>query len=289
MPVRKPVVAGQFYESEPKMLNLQLNSCFTSKFGPGSLPSSKKSGRVFGCVCPHAGYQFSGPAAAFSYKALAESEFPSTFVVLAPNHTGYGSDVSTLSDDWETPLGVVKADKKFISSLMDRCDFVVEDPSAHMYEHSIEVQLPFLQFISGKHAKDLRFVPIVLGSSIETLRRLGEALASIDKDACFVASSDFTHYGHSYGYLPFRDDQKVNMYRMDKAAIDSVVSLDVDSFVAHIKRVKATICGYAPIITTMFAVKSLGCKRGRLLKYYTSGDVVNDYSSAVGYASIVFV
>jgi AmmeMemoRadiSam system protein B len=290
MVIRKPFVAGQFYESEPKMLDLQINSCFTSRLGPGALPSSKPSKRVFGCISPHAGYQFSGPAAAFSYKTIAESKFPSTFVVLGPSHTSYGPDVATLTSDWETPLGVVKVDKEFVSKLIDKCSFVVEDSSAHSYEHSIEVQLPFLQFVFKKQAKNFKFVPISLGScSFADLKKLGESIASIDKNVCVIASSDFTHYGRAYGYIPFNNKVKERLYSMDKGAIDAISNLDVDSFVSHIKKVRATICGYAPIIATIFAVKALGCKKGKLLKYYTSGDVVGDYSSAVGYGSIVFV
>jgi AmmeMemoRadiSam system protein B len=258
--------------------------------GPGSLPSAKSPKRVFGCVVPHAGYQFSGPAAAFSYKALAESKFPSTFIILGPNHTGYGAAVSTLSLDWETPLGSVKADKGFISKLKSKCDFVEEDSSAHLHEHSIEVQLPFLQFVFKDFVKKLKFVPIVIGShDVDMLKALGDSIASIDKEVCVVASSDFTHYGLGYGYVPFTDKKKERMYDLDNKAITPVLSLNPPGFVSHINKVHATICGYAPILATMFAVKALGSKQGKLLRYYTSGDIVGDYSNSVGYASIVFV
>ncbi len=287
MSVRRAVVAGQFYESDPKRLQSQLSSCFTSEFGPGSLPGKKTSKKIFGCVSPHAGYVFSGPAAAFCYKAVAEAKLPSTFVVIGPNHTGYGSDFATSSDDWETPLGRVEVDRVFVKKLVDKCDFVSDDSSASMVEHSVEVQLPFLQFISDNKFK---FVPLVLAShDLDDLELLGKAIASVDRDVCVVASSDFTHYGVGYGYLPFSDKRKERMYELDKKGISPIVSLDVSGFVSHVKKVDATICGYAPIITTMFAVKALGCKRGYLLNYYTSGDVINDYSSAVGYASIIFV
>ncbi|MFH1331706.1 MAG: AmmeMemoRadiSam system protein B [archaeon] len=287
MSVRKPVVAGQFYESDSSRLKSQVASCFLSKFGPGSLPSKKKSGKVFGCIAPHAGFVFSGPGSAFCYKALAESKFPSTFVIIGPNHSGYGSEFATLFDDWETPLGTVKVDKDFVKKLMKECDFLVDDASAHIVEHSVEVQLPFLQFISGN--KTLKFVPIVVSShDVELFETLGRAIASVDRDVCVIASSDFTHYGLGYGYLPFTDKRKERMYELDKKAISHILSLDVPGFVSHIKKFDATICGFAPIIITMFAVKSLGCKKGELLNYYTSGDVLKDYSSAVGYASIIF-
>ncbi len=287
---RKPVVADQFYESYADRLNLQINSCFLSEFGPGSLPSGKNQERIFGCIAPHAGYQFSGPAAAFSYKAIAESSFPSTFVILGPNHTGCGYEISTLSCDWDTPLGTVKCDKRFISKLLSKCSFVKEDKAAHIHEHSIEVQLPFLQFVFKKDIKKLKFVPIVLGShEVNALKKLGEEISRIDKDVCVIASSDFTHYGYNYGYTPFVDRKKENMYNLDKKAITQILSLKTSGFTAHINRTHDTICGYAPILTAMFAVKALGSKQGKLLKYYTSGDVVGDYSSSVGYASIAFV
>ncbi|MEM4267190.1 MAG: AmmeMemoRadiSam system protein B [Candidatus Nanoarchaeia archaeon] len=286
MGVRSSVVAGQFYESSPDRLRKQINSCFLSKFGPGSLPYAKKSKKIFGCIVPHAGYQFSGPAAAFAYKAIAESRKPKNFIILGPNHSGMGAEVSTSLLDWETPLGVVKVDADFVSKLVKKCDFIEVDDSAHLYEHSIEVQLPFLQFV----LKDkFKFVPICLAShDFKILKRLGECIALIGRDSCVVASSDMTHYGYGYGYLPFSQNKKENMYKLDKRAIDAITSLDVSAFVSHIERSHATICGYAPIITAVFAVKKLGCKKARLLKYYTSGDVLNDYSSSVGYASIVF-
>lgn len=290
MSVREPIAAGQFYEFSADKLNSQIESCFLSRLGPGSLPSKRTDKKIFGCISPHAGYQFSGPCAAFSFKEIAESKFPLTFVIIGPNHTGYGSEVSALSTDFETPLGTIKVDKQFITKLTSKCDFLEEDHSSHAHEHSVEVQLPFLQYVSKDNLKNLKFVPLVLGAyDLDVLKELGKAIASIGKNACIIASSDFTHYGYNYGYVPFTEKRKENLYKLDNDAIKAILSLDISAFLSHIKKFNATICGAAPILTTMFAVKNLGCKTGKLLKYYTSGDVIKDYSNAVGYASIVFV
>jgi len=142
--VRKPIVSGQFYEADSEKLKTQIRECFTSKFGPGSLPGKVKKGLVKGAISPHAGYAFSGPGAAFVYKEMAESKRPDLFIMLGPNHTGLGR-TSVLLDDFETPLGIAKVDKVFGKKLIKNSE-IDHDSSAHLNEHSIEVQIPFLQF-----------------------------------------------------------------------------------------------------------------------------------------------
>jgi len=153
---RQPVFAGQFYYGEKKALKEQIEECFMSRFGPGSLPEDVRTKVIKGMIAPHAGYVFSGPCAAFAYKEIAEAQEPDLYIVLGTSHSGSDSCIS--AEDWETPLGIAKNDKEFGKSLVDNSKIVV-DEEAHNMEHSIEVQIPFLQFVNPK--KDFRFLPLM--------------------------------------------------------------------------------------------------------------------------------
>ena len=288
MGVRKPIVAGQFYEGDFNSLNKQIIECFESKKGPGALPINKRNGWVLGSVVPHAGYFFSGPCAAWSYKEIAESEFPDLFVIIGPNHSGLGR-TSTILDDWETPFGVIKADKEFGKKLINN-SCIVEDEMAHLHEHSIEVQLPFLQFVSKNNLKKLRFIPITVGFDCnvkELASGIKKTIQESGKKICIIASSDFTHYGFSYGYVPFSTDVKENMQKLDNGAISFIKSLDSRGFLEYVNKKQATICGAVPIAVLIELMKGKA-KKVNLMQYYTSADIVGDYNNAVGYASIVF-
>lgn len=288
MGIRKPIVAGQFYESDFNSLNKQIIECFESKKGPGALPINKRKDRVLGAVVPHAGYFFSGPCAAWSYKEIAESEFPDLFVVIGPNHSGLGR-TSTILDDWETPFGVIKADKEFGKKLISN-SCIVEDSLAHLHEHSIEVQIPFLQFVSKDHLKDLRFIPITVGFDCnvsEIASGIKKTIQESGKKVCIIASSDFTHYGFSYGYVPFSTDVKENMQKLDNGAISFIKALDSRGFLEYVNKKQATICGAVPIAVLTELMKDKA-KKVNLMQYYTSADIMGDYNNAVGYASIVF-
>ena len=288
MGIRKPIVAGQFYEGDFDSLNKQIIECFESEKGPGALPINKRNSCVLGAVAPHAGYLFSGPCAAWSYKEIAESEFPNLFVIIGPNHSGAGR-TSTILDDWETPFGIVKADKEFGKKLINN-SCIIEDATAHLHEHSIEVQLPFLQFVSKDHLKDLRFIPITIGfdrNIKELASGIKKTIEESGKKACIIASSDFTHYGFSYGYVPFSTNVKENMQKLDSGAIEFIKNLDSKRFLEYVNEKQATICGAVPIAILIELMKGKA-KKVNLMQYYTSADIMGDYNNAVGYASIVF-
>ncbi len=268
--IREPIVAGTFYESNKAKLKTQIN-----RF----LKTAKSSYSSIGVISPHAGYRFCGRAMAQVYKNLAQAE---TYILIGTSHRGY--NISICSADWKTPLGVVESDKEFI----ERLD-LEESNQAHFNEHSIEVQLPFLQIVNKSKFK---IVPIVSSYlDFEACRELGSRIASIAKDSnkkiCIIASSDFTHYGPTYGYVPFFENKKENMYKIDKEVIGLINSLDTKKFLDFIEG--KTICGAYAIALTMEVVKALGCTKGILLDYFTSGDIINDYTNAVGYAAIVFL
>jgi hypothetical protein len=283
--VRKPVVAGMFYEAEKEALKEQIKECFLSRFGPGKLPEGKKEKTILGIIAPHAGYTYSGACAAYSYKEIAESKLPEVFIILGLSHSGYGSCVSL--EDWETPLGIVKNDRDFGKALMKNTG-LKQDEMAHSQEHSIEVQLPFLQFLSKEN--DIKIVPVITSPDVpydELAKNIVKTIKVENKKAFIIASSDFTHYGVNYGYFPFQTKVKDNLYALDNDAIKHIKDLDAYRFLDYIEHTGATICGKFPIAVMVEACKLLGGKNAKLLKYYTSGDIIQDYSSAVGYASII--
>jgi MEMO1 family protein len=278
--VRKPIVSGQFYPANPDRLESTIKDCFLSDFGPKSLPKKTKDKRLIGIISPHAGYTFSGPAAACAYKEIAEASHPDLFIMLGLSHSGFPTCISI--QDWETPLGLIKTDKEFQDALSE---FLPVDEEAHASEHSIEVQLPFLQYIE----KDPKIAPIIASPDLD-YRKIAtfivNTIKSTKRKVTVITSSDFTHYGLNYGYIPFKDKVKENLYSLDKGAIRCIESLQPREFLQYVQKNGATICGQYPIAVLLEISKQLKAKEAALLKYYTSADIIGDYSSAVGYAAI---
>jgi AmmeMemoRadiSam system protein B len=278
--IRRPTQAGAFYEGDVESLKTQIENCFLHEFGPKQLPKVNLDGsrEIVGLVCPHAGYMYSGPVAANAYYELAQDGKPDTVVILGPNHTGYGSAIALMNEGfWRTPLGDVEVDGETANRIVQETSLVDVDDLAHRFEHSIEVQLPFLQYLYGS---DFRFVPICfqmqdLDSAVEVGKALAEVLAN--KNAAIIASSDMTHY------QPQR-----NAAAKDLAALKAVEAMDEKRFYSIIERQNVTACGYGPIAAVMSAAKVLGVKEANLLSYRSSGDVTGDYSSVVGYAAVSF-
>ncbi|MFH1065772.1 MAG: AmmeMemoRadiSam system protein B [Nanoarchaeota archaeon] len=277
----KPIVAGQFYPSGKDALVKQIEECFSSKLGAGK-PGKKSGKAAFGFIAPHAGYPYSGYCASFAYKKIAENKKPKRFVILAPDHNGVCYNMTTSFEDWETPLGIVKADRDFISKLVSKCPFLKQGP---IHEHAVEVQLPFLNYIYP----DILIVPIIIPSPANC-KELGKAIASLGKDSVIICSSDFTHYGAYYSFIPFDvKNAKEGMKKLDLNAIKFIENIDSEGFYKYVEKTGATICGQYAIMAAIEAVKAMGAKKAALLKYYTSGDVSKDYNSAVGYAAVEFV
>ena len=278
--MRQGVVSGKFYSSNFSDLDKEINDCFISKFGPGDLPTTKRDNDIIGIISPHAGYMYSGPCAAWSFKEIAENKFPDVFIMLGLSHNGFPSCVSI--EDWQTPFGTVESDKNFLKEL----DIPINE-EAHAFEHSIEVQLPFLQFVNKDRLNDIKIAPIIVNKDCEKVAELiFDAIKKTKKKVMIIASSDFTHYGASYGYTPFQDNIKENIYNLDKGAIDAINALDSTKFLNYINKTRATICGKYPISCLIELSKKLGAKKASLLNYYTSGDISGDYANSVGYAGI---
>ena len=278
MKLRRAQVAGSFYSGTKSTLTTEIQECFTHRLGPGRLPTLAQVGerRLVGLVCPHAGYVYSGPVAAKAYFELATDGRPNTIVIIGPNHTGEGSGVSMMSEGvWETPLGRVEIDRDTANAISKESNIIDLDDRAHMYEHSIEVQLPFLQYVLQS---SFAFVPICmmmqdLETSAEVGKAVGQALSG--KDALVIASSDMTHY-----------EPADSARRKDRLAIDAVLALDDTKLQETVESHRISMCGHGPVASMIAAAKMLGAKDARLLGYSTSGDVTGDHSSVVGYLAV---
>ena len=274
MKIRRPVVSGTFYAGTAGELKEQIEWCYKHELGPGTIPRVNSRGlrEIVAIVVPHAGYYYSGPVAAHAYKELAEDGVFDTAVILGPNHTGYGDPVSLWAEgDWRSPLGEVEIDKDLARRLLG--DVIEADEIAHIHEHSIEVQLPWLQYLYGK----VRIVPItMLAQDIETARIVGKSIGQAGDNLIVIASSDLTHY----------EPQSVAMEK-DSSVIEAIIALDEEELYERCERLGCTMCGYGPVAAAIVAAKEMKGKTASLLKYATSGDTSGDFSRVVGYGSIV--
>ena len=272
-------MAGQFYPSDPKELLASIEECFTGKLGPGRKPGTISGPAIRGLVAPHAGYMYSGPVAAHGYLQCSGLEGLRLIIIVGPNHWGIGSGVATFQEGtWRTPLGGVEVDAEAAKALVEAAGLVDFDESPHRQEHSIEVQVPFLQYVCREGFKIL---PISMAlQDQETATTVGRALGRLvngRNDTLLIASSDLTHYE------PHETAQK-----KDADLIGTVLELNVERFYTVLRRLNVSACGYGPIACVMTALRELGVREARLLKYATSGDSSGDYNSVVGYASIIF-
>jgi len=265
--LRSPAVAGRFYPRRSDALVRDLH-----KYMPDG---ESRPAAAIGCIAPHAGYMFSGHVAGAVYARL---EIPQHCVILCPNHTGMGVPLAVMTAAaWQTPLGSVTADAAFGADLRRRFPALEEDSAAHLTEHGIEVQLPFLQARRG----DLSFVPITVGTSnFEVLQKLGEALGDAVRQqphpVLIIASSDMNHY---------ESDALTRI--KDHKAIARVLALDARGLWEVVMNEDVSMCGFGPAIVMLTAAKRLGATSAELVRYATSGDVSGDRDQVVGYAGII--
>ncbi len=264
--VRYPAVAGQFYPGTAEELRLFLDS-----FCRRELPKVKAKA----VVVPHAGYIYSGKVAGETYSRV---EIPSDCVVMGPNHTGLGKPASVFPEGvWITPLGEVPVNREITSELVQRYPYE-PDPTAHIYEHSLEVQVPFLQHCSG-YREDLSIVPVVFQHlSYPDCVAAGEVLAEVlkNKDSLIIISTDFSHYV-----------SQQMAEKLDSLAIDAILNLAPEELYRRVHSYNISMCGVIPATVGIIASKLLGAKGAELVMYRTSGDVTGDYSQVVGYAGII--
>jgi hypothetical protein len=261
-------------------LNRELAGCFTHKFGPGAPPSPTRQDltKTVALISPHAGYMYSGPVAATGFHYVATEGQPDTIIIIGPNHTGYGSGASIIVEgEWRTPLGDIPINAHLASAIQRNSRYLDIDPIAHRYEHSIEVQLPFLQYMY----KQIQLVPICMQmQDLVVSDDVGNAIADAVEglNVLVIASTDFSHY----------EPHPIAMQK-DEKAIMTITQLDHETLQNVIQTYNISMCGYGPVSAAIIAGKRLGATKGRLLQYKTSGDISGDYSQVVGYASIALL
>jgi MEMO1 family protein len=264
--IRHPAVAGRFYPDDPSTLHKDLDTYLSTQAPPTS---------ALGCVAPHAGYMYSGPVAGAVFASLA---LPRRLIVLGPNHTGKGRPLAIMSSgQWETPLGQAPIDSPLAEEIKKRCPLLSDDADAHLREHAIEVELPFLQ----ARRPDFTFVPIALGTGqFDALETLGHAIAdAVQAQAekiLIVASSDMNHY----------ENDAITRLK-DHKAIERILALDPRGLFEVVMREDISMCGFGPTVVMLTAAKRLGATSAELVRYATSGDVSGDREMVVGYAGIL--
>ncbi len=262
---RKPAVAGYFYTRNPMRLRDQIASM---------MEKVPRKVRARAIVVPHAGYQYSGMVAGAVYSRV---KIPEKVILLGPNHTGMGAPVSVMAEGvWETPFGDVPVDEELASALLEHSNIAKADAAAHMAEHSLEVQLPFLKYCRDTFA----IVPIaVMGGPYSICQDLGRALAAVLQgrdDVLMVSSTDMSHY----------EPQEIAAAK-DAEAINRILALDGPGLYGVVREMEISMCGVMGTTAVVLAAKELGSTEGELVRYMTSGDVVGDYSQVVGYAGIL--
>ncbi|MEA1939556.1 MAG: AmmeMemoRadiSam system protein B, partial [Candidatus Caldatribacteriota bacterium] len=277
--IRKAVYSGSFYEDNLDKLNKQIENCFLHEIGPGKLPVTNLAGKskIIGLISPHAGYIYSGPVASHGFYQLALNGIPDAIIILGPNHRGFGEEISIMSEgSWATPLGELEIDQDLAKIILEHSKIIKEDSKAHQSEHSIEVQIPFIQYIFGN---DVKIVPISMSQQdINTDIQVASSICSSikDKNIVIIASSDFTHY-ESQEYAK----------NIDKMAIEAIKAFNPEKLYELIYDRRLTMCGPGPVTVLLITCMTLGANKAELLKYATSGDINGMYEQVVGYASIL--
>ncbi len=265
---RKTVYAGTWYPGTEESIRKAIDSF---------LPTKKVAAtKAIGIMVPHAGWLYSGKVAAQVY---AGTRIPGTVIMIGPNHTGQGYMVSLSdSDTWDTPFGAVSLSRTLCQRITELCGGTVSlDDSAHSREHSLEIQLPFLQYFR----KDVKIVPIILATqSPEICRILGEGIAGAIKESkeeiLILASSDMTHY-----------ESLADAKKKDTLAIGEIIALQPDKLLQTVSKHEISMCGVAPAAVMLHAAKILGAAKAELISYDTSGTVTGDYKEVVGYAGVI--
>ncbi len=268
MKIREPAVAGTFYPSSRVELEKMLRGFIT--------PDTAQT-EAIGCYAPHAGYVYSGVVAGAVISRIKPKD---TYIILGPSHTGLGAEFSLMPEGkWKNPLGEVEIDSELAKSILNGSDHLKADYLAHVEEHAIEVQLPFIQYIKP----DAKIVPVILrDASVIVYKEIGQAIAraikELGKNVGLIASGDMTHY----------EPAKVARLK-DMRAIEAMVKLDAEELLERVRSFNITMCGYGPAAVAIYAAKELGANKAELVRYQNSGDVTGDMSAVVGYAGIVFL
>ena len=263
---RLPIASGSFYPGNKEELVSVLKTL---------MADSPEKQKALGAISPHAGYIYSGGVMGSVFSRI---EVPDTVVILAPNHTGSGAPYSIWPEGrWITPLGETSTDEELVNEILNSCELIEKNESAHTNEHSAEVILPFLQY-SNPQVKIA--VIVIRSNNFEDLSTIGKSIGDVLKkirlDALVVASSDMTHY---------ESQQSVN--KKDKSAIAEIIALREEGLYRVVRDQDISMCGVSPVISMMVCSKERDAAKAELIKYETSGEASGDYKQVVGYAGII--
>lgn len=265
--IRQPAVANQFYDGNPTRLHHDLSMLM------GPIKDARPAKAI---ISPHAGYIYSGAVAGATY---AQVEVPETVVILGPNHTGVGSPVAVMTEGtWDMPMGAVSVSEDLASLIVRYSDYLKEDVEAHVYEHSLEVQIPFLQYRQPR----LSIVPVCLGGAFpfsickEIGLSIAKAIKQVGRPVLLVASTDMSHY-----------EPQDQAQTKDRLAIDKILALDPQGLLETVRNHAISMCGVIPTTVALVASLALGAECAQLVRYATSGDITGDYARVVGYAGLI--
>jgi AmmeMemoRadiSam system protein B len=265
--IRNAVAAGRFYPGSASEIREMMEML---------VDKTARKETAIGLLMPHAGYPYSGTVAGATISRVKPGD---TFIIVGPSHTGVGQPFSIMTEGkWQTPLGEVEIDSELGKKLLASSNYLQEDEAAHLHEHAVEVQLPFLQYLKP----DIKIVPIILAyAPAEVYKAIGKDIATAIRETrrnvVIIASGDMTHY----------EPQEIAEEK-DKQAIEAMLKLDEDKLTRRYQELDISMCAYGPAVCLISAAKELGATGAELVKYQTSGDATGDYSSVVGYAGIIF-
>lgn len=284
MPIRPAAVKGLFYPDNRDELKDLIVGSFSHPLGPGST-LKEGEGEILAGVVPHAGYIYSGPCAAWTFREFPGDGWRGTVVLLGFSHRGYPTELS--ARDWETPLGILRTDREWLDRVGDRIPI---GERGHTGEHSIEVELPFIQFLAEGRGWDVKILSLNVGSDLDPARLAQSLVETEPKDCVYLASSDFTHYGERFGYSPYGDPAQARdkVRQVDLSLAEALCTLSGKDFERIVEDCSPTVCGIHPLRTLMEILKRKTNPVGHIKKYYTSAEISPSREGFVSYASIVF-
>lgn len=264
--IRNPYAAGSYYPGSASELQRAV---------AGFMDTEARKQEVCGVLMPHAGYPYSGAVAGATISRVV---FKDTFIIIGPSHSGRGKPFSVMAEGtWRTPLGDVEVDTELAREIIGDSGYLEADDAAHEFEHAVEIQLPFLQYVNP----DVKIIPIILANApAAAYRDIGRgivrAIWGLDREAVILASGDMTHY-----------EPDKTAREKDLKAVEAIIALDDEDLTRRYRELKISMCAYGPVMCLIAAARELGATSGELVKYQTSGETTRDYDAVVGYAGII--
>jgi len=284
-PMREPTCAGTFYDRDPDLLMKEISAHYEGIRGPGGLPLSTQLLKTKAIVVPNSPYNHCGDCMAWGYKAIAETSTPDVYIIIGTNQHSQESGISMYT--FNTPLGFMRIDQELARAIVAKGTITVNE-EIHQRDHVIEVQLPFLMHAKDKEKEKVKILPILVSKGIDVQQLaldIKECLIDLGREAIYIVSTDFTHYGPLFHYVPFTLDIQKNIYELDKRVIDTIIKQDAKALREVIHETMIVMHGSYSIELLLYLLRPCIV---RLDQHYTSGDIINNYKNSVSYAAIVF-